>query len=302
MGHVLRGPDIVYGSGIFMTISPSERHNGLAIRLSRYRRSDPLLDPSVAAAERRWIGAEAPRLGPQRRWADDGQRVEERLQRGADEEMEEVTTDIDIPDYDVRRLILARDPLCTVDAFKVFVRVVLAQLLGIRMCPDCPHCNKGKNPCQNRFGSNALPQGGIFGRCDAIFGGVETQKSGSLHLHFWAYVQRAHQHKTLLEIAELIRQHLLAPEGLKAYHAWISNATYPDAAKAESQVEEMERNWPTFKSDTELGRVPDFLWQGGASHLLTEGATEESLRREGAKWLQQYEEAAASAVSCHRHG
>ena len=105
-------------------------------------------------------------------------------------------------------------------------------------------------------------------------------------------MQRAHQHKSLLEIAKLVEKRLLAPEGLKAYHSWISNATYPDAAKAESQVEEMERNWPTFKSDTKLGRIPNFLWQSGESHLLTEGVSEESLRREGASWSQQYEEAA----------
>ena len=275
MGHVGTGFNFVYGSGIFMTISPSERHNGLAIRLSRYRRNDPLVDPSVAAAESRWIGPEEPRMSPQQ----GGEATNE-------------ATVIDMPDYDLRRLILARDPLCTVEAFKVLVRVVLAQLLGIRMCPDCPHCNKGKNPCQNRFGSNALPQGGIFGRCDGIFGGVETQKSGSLHLHFWAYLQRAHQHKTLVEIAELVKQGLLAPSGLKAYHEWISNARYPNAAQVDGQVVEMEQNWPTFKGDTELGRIPDFLWEGGAPHLLEEAAAEESLREEGAKWFHQYEEAA----------
>ena len=155
MGHVGQAGNRVYGCGIFMTISPSERHNGLAIRLSRYRPSDPLLHPSVAAAEREWIGSETPSI-----------------RRVNQNDAEDV--DVSIPDYDLRRLILARDPLCTVDAFKVTVRIVLAQLLGIRMCPDCPHCCQGKNPCQNHFGSNALPQGGIFGRCDAIFGGVET--------------------------------------------------------------------------------------------------------------------------------
>ena len=223
--------------------------------------------------------------------------MQEQLRQEEEDEEEEEERDmegveIDVPDYELRRLILARDPLCTVDAFKVLVRVVLAQLLGMRMCPDCPHCNKGNNPCQNRFGSNALPQGGIFGRCDAIFGGVEAQRSGSLHLHFWAYVQRAHQHKTLLDIAELIKLRLLAASDLKAYHSWISNAAYPDAAKAESQVEEMEKNWPTFKNDTELGRIPDFLWQRVAPHLLSEGVSEDMLGLEGARWLQQYSEAA----------
>ena len=104
------------------------------------------------------------------------------------------TEDDDWPEYEVRRLILARDPLCAVDAFTVHVRVVLACLLGIRMCPDCPHCNHGKNPCMDRFGSNAESQGGILGRCDALYGGVEVQKSGVLHFHAKAFVQRVHQY------------------------------------------------------------------------------------------------------------
>jgi len=180
MGHVGFGGAIVYGSGIFMTISPSERHSGLALRLSRYRRSDPLVKAGVASGEAEWIGFDAPRLAPER-----GNVV------------------IELPEYDLRRLMHARDPLCVVDAFKVYVRVALARLVGMRMCPDCPHCNKGADPCQNRFGSNALPQGGVFGRPDALFSGVEAQRSeGALHLHFKLFVQRAHQHKTLQEISD----------------------------------------------------------------------------------------------------
>ena len=38
--------------------------------------------------------------------------------------------------YDVRRLILARDPLCAVNAFGIFIRTVLAPSLGMRMWPS----------------------------------------------------------------------------------------------------------------------------------------------------------------------
>ena len=41
IGHIGFWATVVYGDGIFMTVSPSERHNDLAIRLSRYRTSDP---------------------------------------------------------------------------------------------------------------------------------------------------------------------------------------------------------------------------------------------------------------------
>eukprot|EP00973_Karenia_brevis_P085559 11869924-Karenia_brevis.AAC.1 len=128
MGHVGFGAGLCYGNGIFMTISPSERHNYLAIRLSRYRGKDPLVGLEVAPAESKWIGRDAPRLVSTTQGED---------------------VNIELPEYDLRRLITARDPLCTVDSFKVLVRVVLARLLGMRMCPECPHCNKGEHPCQN---------------------------------------------------------------------------------------------------------------------------------------------------------
>ena len=79
---------------------------------------------------------------------------------------------------DLRRLIIARDPLAVSDSFQVLIRVVLARLLGIRMCPDCPACMKSKEPCMNAYGSNAEPQGGVFGRADALFATVEYQRSG----------------------------------------------------------------------------------------------------------------------------
>ena len=43
MGHLIFWSTVVYGNGIFMTVSPGERHNYLAIRLSRYRRNDPFM-------------------------------------------------------------------------------------------------------------------------------------------------------------------------------------------------------------------------------------------------------------------
>ena len=42
IGHVCFWSSIVYGNGFFMTVTPGERHNHLAVRLSRYRVRDPL--------------------------------------------------------------------------------------------------------------------------------------------------------------------------------------------------------------------------------------------------------------------
>ena len=50
IGHVGFWAGVVYGNGILMTVSPGERHNYLAVRLSRYRATDPYV---TAAAEPR---------------------------------------------------------------------------------------------------------------------------------------------------------------------------------------------------------------------------------------------------------
>ena len=108
-----------------------------------------------------WIGLEKPSL-----------------ETKADERM-----GVEIPGYDLRKLMLAQDPLAVVNAFMVQVRVILATVLGIRMCPHCPHC---KRSCQDALGSVAELNGGAAGRADALFGAIESQKStGSLHLHFF---------------------------------------------------------------------------------------------------------------------
>jgi hypothetical protein len=62
MGRYGLSARIVYGTGLFLTISPSERHGCLAIRLSRYRDGDPVFHTDTALAERKWIGVETPSL------------------------------------------------------------------------------------------------------------------------------------------------------------------------------------------------------------------------------------------------
>ena len=115
---------VVYGNGIFITVSPIERHNYLAILLSRYRSDDPYVcqNPSSkideqnerdrVREERKWIGEDAPSLEP----------------------CEDDMFEFDIPGYDIRRLILARDPLCAANAFGIYIRHVLGPGLGVRMC------------------------------------------------------------------------------------------------------------------------------------------------------------------------
>ena len=142
IGHVCTFASEVYGNGIFMTVSPGERHSHLAVRLSRYRGKDPFVTelPKDRADEAKWIGADVPSLEA----------------KPTDE------FEWEVPGYDLRRILHAQDPLAPAMAFWVHVRTVLATLLGIRMCPDCPHCAETDTPCQNEFGSSAELMGGCL--------------------------------------------------------------------------------------------------------------------------------------------
>ena len=253
IGHLGFWSTVVYGNGIFMTISPGERHNYLAIRLSRYRQRDPFMQaPTDAAAQQRpWGSKDSPSIEPH-----------------ADDEFH-----VDIPGYDLRRLVLAQDPLAAANAFFVQIRVVLATVLGIRMCPHCLHCSNTDYPCQDALGSNAELMGGLAGRSDALFGSVECQKSnGSLHFHFFVFIQRLHQFATMKEIAEMLEKRLVEATELKQFVANICCERYEDAAKHLQDMPTLEANFQTYSEDTEcaeqfkweavkLGRLPKFLYE-----------------------------------------
>ena len=98
--------------------------------------------------------------------------------------------EVSLPEYKLRRQAMSNDILCCIEAFGVLIKVVLATLLGIRMCPKCAHCNANdsRNPCQDQFGSNMDAFGGIFGGCDGFGGAVESQRGATLHIHRIAYI------------------------------------------------------------------------------------------------------------------
>ena len=110
------GGHAVYGLPLFLTLSPNERYSALVLRLSRYRVNDPLLLHSQGAdvaALRQCASKDYPSLC---------------APRGRSENDEDVV--VDIPMYDMRRALLAKDCQCIVDGFQIFVRIVLARLFG----------------------------------------------------------------------------------------------------------------------------------------------------------------------------
>jgi hypothetical protein len=151
-----------------------------------------------------------------------------------------------LPSHDERRKILARDSLASVYGFRTMVLAAYEYLFGMRVCPHCPHCNFQDNgiPCQDLFGSNASPEGGIFGRIDAGYTSFEAQKStGSLHAHSQLFVQCLHQHTPLAEILQIIRSrqsHLV--QDYLVYKGRVCRQVYADTSlELKERLYELEK-------------------------------------------------------------
>ena len=156
----------------------------MTLRLLRKRANDPWLkhgEPNFKALMQKLAAVDYPLLETiAKEWA-----------KTNDCEYSEVA----LPAYDLRRQAMSNDILCCVEAFGVLVKVVLATLLGIRMCPKCPHCNgnDAQYPCKDQFGSNMDTFGGICGGCDGFGGAAESQRGATLHIHLIAYIISAFQ-------------------------------------------------------------------------------------------------------------
>ncbi len=201
MGHCLFGARAVYGDILFLTVSPSERHSGLVLRLSRCRRNDPMLeaDSTMKDIRRNICGQNMPSIS-----------------------RKDAMT-IELPEYAARRKMNARDPHAVVSGFRVCIYVILPRCLGYRMCPMCPRCNVdgSESPCQDQFGSNARPMGGALGLCQAAGGAIEFQKHSTPHYHGNVHLSSAYQHKTLDAVGQLIEADLLSVDGIKEYQSWL---------------------------------------------------------------------------------
>ena len=75
---------------------------------------------------------------------------------------------------------------------------------------------------------------------------VEYQGNNNPHAHGHVHLVSAYQHKTLQEIAELIKQKLLAPETLYAYQETLHRTCgFTDTTEEQRDAErrKMEQEW-----------------------------------------------------------
>ena len=294
MGHCLTGSNIFYGTGVFITISPSERHSGLTLRLLRKRANDPWLhygDPNFKDLMQKLARHDFPSLqSAAKEWAETN-----------DCEYAEIA----LPEYKLRRQAISNDILCCVEAFLVLVKIVLATLLGIRMCPKCPHCNANGSlhPCQDQFGSNFDTFGGIFGGCDGFGGAVESQRGGTLHIHLIAYIISAFQHSTLDHINKMIEDKLMSVAALERYMEWVSSNEHLDPALHDANVENLEKQWrQNYRdpSNNALAYVPNLVFDDDIS-TMWEALDAPSAAEDAAVYMQRYRRSGQFVLSRTNH-
>ena len=273
MRFEIQGMRVRYGTPIFVTVTPDEGHQLLYIRLSRHRRSDPIrlveVGAAAAAGDRAW-----PALDADFTCSLPVECLEPR-----------------VPNWEERRRILARDPLATVDGFRVTMLLLLRHLFGMSTCLYCPDCSCGPTPCQDNRGSNAKTNGGVFGRCDAAYVAIEFQKSsGSGHGHIQLFVQCLHQHESLREIFAATSERAAAlREAYLHYTSHVRRCIYDrDPVEVTAALHAAEQRWPEYKSERRLISRPRY--QAGV--MAAENSDEEAelwteaYLREDVFWLQ----------------
>ena len=217
MGHSQFGARVVYGDCLFITLSPDPVKSAMVLRLARYRKTDPCVvhgdEGTKLLAQRDYPSMEAKEVRGTVPSAQRGLDTEGQSEQRAAEDFVEV----DIPNYLERLKAVARQPLAVADGYRLELKR-FADILGVRMCPSCPRCNATIHGCQDMFGCNMRPLGGVLGGTATMGGGTEHQIQGAPHLHCEVHVVCVYQYCTLEEIANKIRDQLVSAQELMNYN------------------------------------------------------------------------------------
>ena len=299
MGHCHFGARIVYGDCLFFTISPNEQHSCLTLRLSRFRKNDPYIKYKDAIW-RRLSQQDFPALERKRRKTGTScgsSKYGWSCGSAISGKKNEMDIEIELPEYDIRKLATGRDPLAVIEAYRVQIILRLATVLGVRMCPQCPRCNNYGLGCQDRFGSNMRPMGGVMGGMGALGGATEHQGNGTPHLHVEGHVVCAYQYDTMQEIATKFQEHKITVAAWKNYNGWLHREAVFDEQKQQSFKKRVDEEFFHRFSSTEhdgMSAVPEYLVEDAACQKASTVSTVESdqqkaeLLADGNRFLQHY--------------
>ena len=96
--------------------------------------------------------------------------------------------------------------------------------------------------CQDNFGCNMRPTGGLLGGMAAFGGGTEFQGHGTPHFHAQGHIVCTYQYATLADIAAKLERGLIETRHMKSFQDWFhverpldpqAHAAYEDRAGTE---------------------------------------------------------------------
>ena len=86
------------------------------------------------------------------------------------------------------------------------------------------------------------PMGGTMGLAIALGGAAEYQKNDNPHFHGNLHLASVYQHKTLHEIADLMRNKLLDVKAIMAFQSWMCREEHFDGATHQKEPVSLERS------------------------------------------------------------
>jgi len=297
---------------LFFTISPNEKLSSWVLRISRYRKNDPFLqhaDPIWS----RLCGMDYPELAAKRRRTDNSISTTasacNTMHNCTEGDME---IEIDLPEYSMRQLATARDPLSVVEGHRLNVCLRLAWLLGVRMCPRCPQCNHYRWGCQDLLGSNMRPTGGTLGGVSAFEVGNEHQQHGTPHAHGQAHVVCLYQFNSLEDIAKKVEEALedtksmAVVEQMRNFHDWyhVERPLDPEEhAKYGKQAEEEFFQGFQDSSNAPLCVMPAFLHEDATKKedVISWQTLKENVAKDTSLWQVFMHEGSTFAQNYLRH-
>ena len=262
IGRFLFGARVEMGEPLFITISPTTRHNTLCIKFSRYRAADP--------------GG-----------AEEGARDRPKLWETAE-------ANIEVPPYETRRQLTARDPWAVVLSFQTVVRCIFAKLLGIRMCFLCPACD-----CRDARGHGCHVTGGILGIVNGLCGAIEYQANSTPHFHCNVYIASVWQ-QPLSELAAKLNDSTITVEDVHQFLTWTHSESHPDIASHTQQQDHLEADWAQNNCKAShdcLCQWPKFLAEDNAASPWLEAVEPKQALADASRFIHQYRRAAQSKIS-----
>ena len=301
MGHCHFGARINHGDCLFFTISPNENQSALVLKVSRHRKADPFMRYKDAPWQQ-LCGVDYPDMASKRRRKAGSSGAASHCIDDHTASDHEIV--VELPEYDIRREVAAGDPLAVVETHRLNVCLRLAWLLGVRMCPSCPRCNDDPWGCQDIYGSNMRPTGGVIGGVETVEIGNEHQGHGTPHGHGQAHVVCIYQFGTLREIAEKIRvawdehKDQTLVHAMRAFHEWfhVEKPLDMDLHQRYQSVAEQglfkgfadETHAPLAQTQAYMQEDADDLTKPTLAKAYDEPDELMALEAEGRKWKQQY--------------